>query len=403
MARTVKRAFKYRFYPTDEQAAELARTVGCVRLVYNKALEERTRAWYTEQRRMSYVQSSAALTQWKKTDELAFLNEVSSVPLQQALRHLQCAFTGFFAKRAKYPRFKAKKKSRDSAEYTSSAFRWRDGELTLAKMSEPLDIVWSRPLPEGAEPSTVTVSRDPAGRWFCSILCQDTIARPGPSDQAVGVDAGITSLVTLSTGEKVTNPRHERRDRGRLARAQKDLARKAKGSKNREKARRRVARVHVRVADRRRDFLHKLSTRLVHENQVVVIEDLNVRTMVANHSLARAISDAAWRELRMMLEYKADWYGRELVVIDQWFPSSKTCSECGTVSERMPLQVREWECGGCGARHDRDVNAARNIVAAGLAVTACGAGVRPQRESSRTGQSATKQEAHGATRGLSRP
>ncbi len=175
MARQVKRAFRYRFYPTDEQAAELARTFGCVRLVYNRALEERTRAWYTEQRRVSYVQSSAALTSWKKTTELAFLNEVSSVPLQQALRHLQTAFTNFFAGHAKYPRFKAKKKSRDSAEYTGSAFRWRDGELTLAKMSEPLAIVWSRPLPVGAEPSTVTVSRDAAGRWFCSILCHDTI------------------------------------------------------------------------------------------------------------------------------------------------------------------------------------------------------------------------------------
>jgi putative transposase len=269
-------------------------------------------------------------------------------------------------------------------------------------MDDPLDIVWSRPLPEGAEPSTVTVSRDAAGRWFVSILCTDTITRPDPSDTAVGVDAGITSLVTLSTGEKITNPRHERRDRERLARAQKDLARKQKGSANRDKARRRIARIHARIGDRRRDFLHKVSTRLVHENQVVVIEDLNVRNMVRNHSLARAISDAAWRELRSMLKYKADWYGRELVVIDRWFPSSKTCSECGTLAGEMPLKVREWECGRCGARHDRDINAARSIVAAGLAASACGAGVRPQRESSRTGQSVTKQETHGVTRGIPR-
>ncbi|MEV5825801.1 RNA-guided endonuclease TnpB family protein [Spirillospora sp. NPDC052242] len=403
MACTVKRAFKYRFYPIDGQAAELARTFGCARLVYNRALEERTRAWYTQQRRMTYVDTSAALTAWKKTDELAFLNEVSSVPLQQALRHLQAAFAAFFDKRAKYPRFKAKKKSRASAEYTRSAFKWRDGELTLAKMSGPLTIVWSRPLPEGAEPSTVTVSRDAAGRWFVSILCEDTITRLDPVDTAVGVDAGVTSLVTLSTGEKVANPRHERHDRERLASAQKNLARKQKGSANREKAKRKVARVHARIADRRHDFLHKLSSRLVHENQVVVIEDLNVRNMVKNHSLARAISDAGWRELRAMLEYKADWYGRELVVIDRWFPSSKTCSACGTLQKDMPLDVREWKCGGCGARHDRDVNAARNIVAAGLAVSACGAGVRPQRESSRTGRSATKQETHGATRGIPRP
>ncbi|WP_067793054.1 RNA-guided endonuclease InsQ/TnpB family protein [Actinomadura formosensis] len=401
MARQVKRAFRYRFYPTDEQAAELARTFGCVRLVYNRALEERTRAWYGERRRVSYVETSAMLTTWKKTEELAFLAEVSSVPLQQALRHLQTAFTGFFAKRAKYPRFKSRKKSRHSAEYTRSAFRWHDGELALAKMSEPLSIVWSRPLPQGAVPSTVTVSRDAAGRWFVSILCTDTVARLEPVEQAVGVDAGITSLVTLSTGEKVTNPRHERRDRERLTRAQKVLSRKAKGSKNRDKARRKVARIHARIADRRRDFLHKLSTRLVHDNQVVVIEDLNVRNMVANHSLARVISDAAWRELRSMLEYKADWYGRELVVIDRWFPSTKTCSQCGTITQTMPLEVRDWECGGCRTRHDRDVNAAKNILAAGLAVSACGADVRPKRRKP-GGRLVTKQETQPVMVGLPR-
>lgn len=389
MTQQVKRAFKYRFYPTSEQAAELSRTFGCVRLVYNKALEERTRAWYGEQRRVSYVQSSAALTEWKKTEELTFLTEVSSVPLQQALRHLQTAFGSFFAKRAKYPRYKSKKKSRASAEYTRSGFKWRDGRLTLAKMTEPLDIRWSRPLPEGSEPTTVAVSRDTAGRWFVSLLCEDTIA-PGPvTNAAVGIDAGITSLVTLSTGEKVTNPRHERHDRARLAKAQRELSRKAKGSANREKARRKVARVHARIGDRRRDFLHKLTSRIVHENQVVVIEDLAVRNMLRNHKLARAISDASWTEMRTMLEYKCAWYGRELVTVDRWFPSSKLCGACGTVAAKMPLNVRTWTC-DCGTTHDRDVNAAKNIKAAGLAASACGAGVRPQRESSRTGQSAVK-------------
>jgi putative transposase len=401
VARQVKRAFKYRFYPTDEQAAELSRTFGCVRLVYNKALEQRTRAWYGEQRRISYVQSSAALTQWKKTGELAFLAEVSSVPLQQALRHLQTAFANFFAKRAKYPRYKSRKRSRASAEYTRSAFTWRDGQLTLAKMAQPLDIRWSRPLPKGAEPPTATVSRDTVGRWFVSLLCQDTIAPAPATTAAIGLDVGVTSLVTLSTGEKVTNPRHERRDRVRLARAQRELSRKAKGSANREKARRRVAKVHARIADRRRDFLHKLTTRLVRENQTVVIEDLTVRNLLKNGHLARAISDAAWTELRSMLEYKCAWYGRELVVIDRRFPSSKLCGNCQTVREKLPLNVREWRC-DCGTAHDRDVNAARNILAAGLAVSACGDGVRPQRESSRTGRSSVKQETQRATAGIPR-
>ncbi|MFE2409178.1 RNA-guided endonuclease InsQ/TnpB family protein [Kitasatospora sp. NPDC059408] len=386
----VKRAFKFRFYPTDAQAAEMARTFGCVRLVYNMALAARSEAWTMRQERVNYNATSAMLTQWKKTEELAFLSEVSSVPLQQALRHLQGAFSNFWNKRAKYPTFKSKKKSRRSAEYTASAFRYREGRLTLAKMTEPLAIVWSRPLPEGRLPSTVTVSQDAAGRWFVSLLRDDRPSMPAPVHAAVGLDVGITSLVTLSTGEKITNPKHERADRKRLAKAQRELARKAEGSNNREKARRKVARVHAKIADRRRDFLHKLTTRLVRENQTVVIEDLMVRNMLKNRTLSRAISDASWAALRTMLEYKAKWYGRDLVTIDRWFPSSKLCSACGTIRDKMPLNVREWTC-GCGAVHDRDVNAARNILTAGLAVAACGDGVGPQRSTS-GGQSSVKQE-----------
>ncbi len=390
VATYVKRAFKYRFCPTDAQAAELLRTFGCVRKVYNLALAARSEAW-ARQERVNYHQTSAMLTAWKKTGELAYLNEVSSVPLQQALRHLQVAFANFFGRRAKYPRFKSRKRSRKSAEYTSSAFRFRDGRLTLAKMREPLDIVWSRPLPAGVSPSTVTVSQDPAGRWFVSMLCDDPSVQPLPAtDTAVGIDVGLNHLLTLSTGEKITNPRHERRDRAALATAQRRLARKEKGSANREKARRKAARIHARIADRRRDVLHKLTTRLVRENQTLVIEDLSIRNMVRNRSLARAVSDAGWADFRSLLEYKAQWYGREVIAVDRWFPSSKLCSNCGALRERMPLNVRTWTC-DCGTAHDRDVNAAKNLLAAGLAVTACGAGVRPQR-STPGGQSATKQE-----------
>jgi putative transposase len=347
MATHVKRAFKYRFYPTDAQAAELCRTFGCVRKVYNMALAARTEAW-ARQVRVNYNQTSAMLTAWKKTEELAYLNEVSCVPLQQALRHLQMAFANFFAKRARYPRFKAKEKSRASAEYTSSAFRFRDGRLTLAKMAHPLDIVWSRPLPEGAVPSTVTVSRDSAGRWFVSLLCEDPTQRE-PSRKARGDGA------------------------------------------NRRKARRKIAKIHARIADRRRDVLHKLTTRLVRENQTLVIENLTVRTMVKNRSLARAISDAAWSQFRSMLEYKAGWYGRDVIAVDRFFPSSKLCSRCGTLQPEMPLNVRIWTCDSCGTAHDRDVNAANNLLAAGLAVSVCGAGVRPQRRTP-GGQSAMKQK-----------
>jgi putative transposase len=365
---SVKRAFKCRFHPTPAQADLLNRTFGCVRKVYNLALAERSRVYATERRSMTYVQSSAALTAWKKTDDLAFLNEVSSVPLQQTLRHLHAGFAAFFDKRARYPRFKSKRKSRTSAEFTASAFRWRGGYLTLAKMREPLNIVWSRPLPEGAQPSTVTVSRDAAGRWFVSLLVDDrTVQALSPVAEQVGVDAGLTTLLTLSTGEKITNPRYERAGRRKLARAQRCLSRTQNDSKNRAKARLQVARIHARIADRRCDFLHKLTTRLVRENQTVVIEDLGVRNMVKNHSLARAISDASWRMMRAMLEYKTKWYGRDLLVVDRWFPSSKLCSACGRLTEILTLTVRSWTCPGCGTVHDRDVNAAKNILAAGLA------------------------------------
>jgi putative transposase len=376
---TVKRAYRYRFYPSPEQAGLLVRTFGSVRYVYNRALAERSRAWTQEQKRVTFADTCLMLTAWKAEPETAWLYEVSNVALQQGLQHLQQAFANFWGKRAKYPSFKSKRKSRASATFTTSGFRYRDGQLTLAKMSAPLDIRWSRPLPEGAEPSTVTVSRDAAGRWFVSILVEEAITPLPAADAVVGVDAGITSLVTLSTGEKITNPRYERRDRECLARAQRTLARKQKGSANREKAKLKVARVHARITDRRKDLLHKVTTRLVRENQTVVIEDLAVRNMVRNRSLARAISDASWSELRRMLEYKADWYGRTVIAVDRFYPSSKTCSACGVIAAKMPLNIRKWACAACGVVHDRDVNAAKVILAEGLSVAACGDGVRPSR------------------------
>jgi putative transposase len=376
----VKRAYRFRFYPTGEQAAVLSRTFGCVRVVWNDALRHRTDAWFDRQERVNYNATSARLTALKKAEGFEWLNEVSSVPLQQALRHQQTAFSNFFAKRAGYPTFKSKHAHRDSAEFTTSAFRWdQDGQsLTLAKMVCPLAIRLSRHVP--AAPSTVTVTRDPAGRWHVSLLVEDDTVSPLPArTETVGVDLGIASFCALSTGEKIVNPKYQDRDLAKLVRAQRDLARKQKGSANHRKAARRVARIHATIADRRRDHLHQLSTRLVRENQTIVVEDLNVRGMVANRKLARAISDCGWSEFRRQLTYKADWYGRELVVIDRWFPSTRRCSNCGHIGPRHDLSVREWTCSGCHAIHDRDINAAINIRAAGLAVQACGEGVRPVR------------------------
>jgi putative transposase len=379
----MEKAFKYRFYPTAEQESLLRRTMGCVRLVYNKALAARTEAWYEHQERVEYVQTSSMLTSWKQEKELDFLNEVSSVPLQQGLRHLQKAFTNFFAGRAKYPNFK-KKHNGGSAEFTKAAFRWRDEQVFLAKCSEPLAIRWSRFLPSGCNPSTITVKLDARGRWFVSLLVDDYIVKPLPkTDKSIGLDVGITSLIATSDGAKIVNPKPFKQLHKKLRRVQKALSRKQKGSNNRDKARSCVARVHGKIADTRKDFLHKLTTQLVRDNQTIVVEDLAVKNMVKNPKLARSISDAAWGELVRQLEYKCEWYGRTLVKIDRWFPSSKRCGNCGHIVNKMPLDKREWNCPKCQMNHDRDINAAVNILAAGLAVSVCGATVRPEESKSR--------------------
>ena len=349
-----------------------------------QSLATRIEAWYEQKERISYKQTSSLLTNWKKTEELNFLNEVSCVPLQQCLRHLQKAFANFWGKRAKYPRFK-KKRNGGSAEFTKSAFKYRDGKVWLAKCQEPLNIVWSRYLPEGSSPSTITVKLEPSGRWFVSLLIDDQTIKPLlPIDKQVGIDAGVSSLISTSDGEKIANPKHFNRLYQKLKVAQKELSRKAKGSSNRSKARLKVARIHAQIKDARIDFLHKLTTRLVRENNLIAIEDLSVRNMVRNHKLARSISDAAWGEMFRQLEYKCEWYGRKLVKIDRFFPSSKRCNHCGFVVEKLPLDIRSWDCPSCGMTDiDRDINAGKNILAAGLAVTVCGADVRPDRHSSK--------------------
>ena len=355
--------------------------MGCVRLVYNKALSARTEAWYQNKTRLGYAESSAMLTEWKKEEALSFLNDVSCVPVQQGLRHLQSAFTNFFAGRTQYPTFK-RKSNGGSAEFTKSAFKWRDGQVFLAKSPIALPIRWSRAIPDGCKPSTITVRLAPSGRWTVSMLVEVDIQPLPKSDNQVGIDLGITSLIALSTGEKVANPKGFKARRAKLRRAQKTLSRKVKGSNNRYKARLKVAKVHEEIADTRKDFLHKLTTQLVRENQTIAVEDLAVKTMVKNRKLSLAISDASWGELVRQLDYKSDWYGRNFIKIDRWFPSSKRCGHCGHTVETLPLNIREWDCPSCGTKHDRDINAARNILAAGLAVSVCGATIRPEQSKS---------------------
>ncbi len=372
----IKRAYRFRFYPTPEQVTILAQTFGCARFVYNHMLRVRTDAWYQRQERIGYHQTSAMLTKLKQEPEYAWLRDVSSVPVQQSLQHLQTSFNNFFAKRSKYPIFHSKH-GKQSATYVASAFKWDGKTLTLAKMKEPLAIRFSHTIPEDAKVTTVTVYKDTANRYFVSMLCDDTVSLLPQVDTQVGIDVGLTHFATLSTGEKITAPNTFRKHEKKLATLQRRLAKKQKGSKRRAKARLKVARLHAKIADTRKDFLHKLSTRLIRENQTIAIETLAVKNMQKNHCLAKSITDASWSEFVRQLEYKSRWYGRTLIGIDQWYPSSKRCSECGFTVSKLPLSVRQWTCPECGSAHDRDINAAKNILAVGLTVAAQGESVSP--------------------------
>jgi putative transposase len=384
----------------------LNRTFGCVRVVWNRTLAARHQRYAAERKGTGYAETDRALTAMKRDPDLAFLSEVSSVPLQQALRHQHQAFAAFFGKRARYPRFKSRR-GRQSASYIRSAFSLRGGVLRLAKTSEPLTFVWSWPDVDVAslDPASVTVSRDPCGRWYVTLHVDVPDPEPLPAaGAAAGVDLGVKDFAVTSDGEKIPNPRKLEHRARNLARYQRRLARCQKGSANRKKAAAKVARAHRKVRASRADFLHRTSARLTRGHDVIVLEDLAVTNMVRNRSLARAISDCGWGEFRRQLEYKCERAGRRLIVIDRWYPSSKTCSACGHLLASLSLSTRTWRCPSCGTRHDRDINAAKNILAAGLAVArdnpgdACGADVRPQRISLR--QSAVKQEPQPARAGI---
>ncbi|MEU3498848.1 RNA-guided endonuclease InsQ/TnpB family protein [Kitasatospora cineracea] len=377
--------YTFRLYPTPAQRSVLARTFGCARVVYNDALAARKEA---RRAGLPYPKTAElqklVITGAKKTAERSWLASVGVDPLIQSLRDLDAAYRNFFdslsGKRAGrpvgLPRFKSRKDSRQSLRFSRNGFRVRgNGKLYLAKVGD-VRVRWSRALP--AVPSSVTVVLDAAGRYHAGFVVD---VDPGPLPEAVGevgIDLGLASYAVLSDGAVVDNPRFLRKAEKRLKAAQRELARKAKGSRNRDKARTKVARAHAKVADTRRDWLHKLTTGIVRENQAVYLEDLNVCGL-ARGRLAKSVHDAGWGTFRRLIEEKAARYGRHVGIVHRSFPSSQLCSQCGHRDGPKPLNVREWACTACGVLHDRDLNAARNILAAGQAdrLNAPGGPVRP--------------------------
>jgi putative transposase len=381
----VQLRYSYRLYPTPEQQQVLARAFGCARVVFNDALAARKAAHEAGEPYLTDAALSARLTESKKTPERAWLGEVSSVVLQQALADLNAAYRNFFASatgkrkgpKVAPPRFRSRRDRRQAIRFTANAlFKvLANGRLRLPKIGD-VEVRWSRGLP--AVPSSVTVIKDAAGRYFASFV---VTVDPTPLPEAAaecGIDLGLGHFAVLDDGTKVAAPRFLRRAEKKLKRAQRDLSRKEKGSNRREKARVKVARAYARVTDARRDFHHKLSTRVIRENQAVYVEDLSVRGLVRTR-LAKSVHDAGWSAFVNMLEYKAKLYGRDFRRIGRFEPTSQVCSSCGVKDGPKPLSVRAWQCRECGAVHDRDVNAARNILALGRRerLNARGGQVRP--------------------------
>ncbi|WP_433351842.1 RNA-guided endonuclease InsQ/TnpB family protein [Microtetraspora malaysiensis] len=393
--------YNLRLYPTPGQRQALARAFGCARVVFNDGLRARQEA---HDAGLPYIRdgelSTRVITEAKKTPQRSWLGEVSAVVLQQALAELNIAYRNFFASvtgkrkgpKVAPPRFRSRKDNRQTIRFTKNA-RFSitaGGKLRLPKIGD-VDVRWSRSLP--AEPSSVTVVKDSAGRYFASFVVEVAEQPLPPVEPEAGIDLGLSAFAVLSDGRKVDAPRFLRRAEKKLKKLQRALSRKEKGSNNRAKARQVVARQHAKVADARREFHHQLSTQLIRDNQAIYVEDLAVAGL-ARTRLAKSVHDAGWSAFVGMLEYKARLYGRDFHRINRWFPSSKQCSECGTVTATMPLNVRSWTC-PCGAAHDRDVNAAKNILAAGRAnrLNDCGGQVRPPHRVAQPGEAGSRRGA----------
>lgn len=360
------KAYKYKLMPNREQRETLSKYFGCVRFIYNWGLEKKMKTHKECGKSIGYVQLARELTLLKQQEEFEWLKECSSESLQQSLRNLDAAFSNFFKKNAKYPKFKSKKNSRDSVKFISHVhFDFRDWTVKLPKIGK-VDLCKNRTFNQApCKQGTCTVSRDHCGTYWCVVVIDDLQEIPLKTeirkDNSVGIDLGIKDYAILSDGRKFSNPKHLENTKKKLAHLQKVFARKTKGSNNHEKLRIKVAKCYRDITNKRNDFLHKLSSYLVNNYKTICLEDLNVKGMVQNHHLARAIQDASWSEFVRQLQYKSDWNGVNTIYIGRFEPSSKTCHNCGYVNHDLKLSDRKWVCPQCGEHLDRDINAAINI------------------------------------------
>lgn len=360
------KAYKYKIKPDKQQEELLQKFFGCVRYIYNWGLETKTSAYKKDGKAVNYLQLAKQLTLLKQQEDHEWLNECTTESLQQSLRSLDNAFTSFFRKKAKYPKFKSKKHSRNSAKFINSVhFNFDEWTVKLPKLGK-VKLCKNRTFDHSTcKQGTCTVSQDHCGTYWCTITVDNLQPKPAKTklvkDNAVGVDLGIKDYAILSDGTKFSNPKYLNNVKKQLAHLQKRFSRTQKDSVNHEKMRVKVAKCHRKISNRRSDFLHKLTTYLITRYDVICLEDLNVKGMVQNHRLARAIEDAAWAEFVRQLTYKAEWYGKHILYIGRFEPSSKLCHECGYINKELKLSDRKWTCPECGTHHDRDVNAARNI------------------------------------------
>lgn len=356
------RTYQFELTPTQEQKVLLDKHFGCIRFVYNHFLDQRKEQYQAEKKSDNYYAQAAKLTELKKKDETIWLRETNSQSLQFALKCLDSAYINFFAGRAKFPRFKSKK---NKNAFTVPQFAvLEENKLYIPKFKSGIETIVHREIK--GKIGKCTLSKTPAGKYFVSILSEEQYEPKEKTGKICGIDLGLKDFAITSDGVKYKNNKYTKRYERKLKKAQQHLSRKTKGSNSFEKQRRKVALIHEKITNSRMDNLHKVSHRLVGKYDIICLEDLNVKGMVKNHKLAKHISDASWGTFVRLLEYKADWDDKQIVKINRWYPSSKTCCECGYINQGLNLSTREWTCKSCETIHDRDLNAAKNILSEGL-------------------------------------